>query len=409
MNYDFIIVGGGASGLYTGVELLKRDPKLKIVILEQYDYLGGRVLTHRSTVRGVKYQWEDGAGRVSEKHPLVLGLIKRYNLHTHPIGNGQTNWYTASNPFLSLIPSYMKPLMSLPQSIREQSTVGELLLKVHGPKAKDFIALFPYWAEMHELRADLSLESFMTEFGGKEEFFVIAEGFQAITDGLAKEFKNLGGIVQFKSTVQDLEETHDGVTVLLKYGQLHGSKVILALPSEALKKIPSVQARIPALPHLVASPLVRMYAVFPVHKGTSWFSDLPSTVVNNPLRYIIPVNSAKGIIMISYTDGEDARHWMNLQKTKGTGEVKRQIMSLVRQTFPDKSIPNPHQFKIYPWSDGCTYWAPGTYDVEATVVKSRKISSRIFACGESLNHCQTWVEAALESANAMLKLIPEMK
>ena len=406
MFYDFIIVGGGAAGLYTGVELLKREPKPKVVILEQYDYLGGRVLTHRATHRGIKYQWEDGAGRVSEKHPLVLGLIKRYNLHTHPIGNGQTNWYNDSNPFLSLIPTYMEPLTKLPLAIRERSTVGELLYKVHGPKAKDFITLFPYWAEMHALRADLSLESFMTEFGGKEEFCVIAEGFQAITDGLAKEFKQAGGIVQLKTTVQDVREDDTGVHVLVKGGHLRGGRVILALPSEALKKIPSVQAKIPALPHLIMSPLVRMYAVFPVHKGHSWFSDMPSTVVSNPLRYIIPVNSTKGIIMISYTEGPDARHWMNLLHDKGLYEVKQQIMSLVRQTFPERSIPNPYQFKVYPWSHGCSYWSPGSYDVEATCVKSRKISDRIYACGESLNHCQTWVEAALESAIAMMKLIP---
>jgi hypothetical protein len=133
---------------------------------------------------------------------------------------------------------------------------------------------------------------------------------------------------------------------------------------------------------------------------------MPSTVVINPLRYIIPVNSAKGIIMISYTEGPDARHWMNLLHDKGLREVEHQIMRLVRETFPERSIPNPHQFKVYPWTHGCSYWSPGSYDVEATCVKSRKISNRIYACGESLNHCQTWVEAALESAIAMMKLIP---
>ena len=405
MNYTFIIIGGGVAGLHAGVELLKREPKPTVCILEQYDYVGGRVITHRSKYRGTKLQWEIGAGRVSEKHPLTRGLLKKYGLHTYPIGPGSTHWYNKPNPFIDLIPTYIQPLQALPQKTLEQATVGQLLTQIHGPKARDFYIHFPYWAEMHALRADLALHSFLTEFGGKEEFSVIAEGFQAITDGLAKEFREAGGILQVKSKVLDVQEEGTGVCVSLQSGEIHGTKAILALPSEALKKLPSVRTRIPALKHLTMSPLVRMYAVFPVHKGTSWFSDIPSTAVDSPLRYIIPVNSVKGIIMISYTDGKDAEHWIRLQKAKGSGEVRRQVMGLIRHTFPDRSIPEPHQFHIYPWSNGCSYWAPGHYDVEAVCQKSRKISNRLYACGESLNHCQAWVESALESTNAMLKLI----
>ena len=53
-----------------------------------------------------------------------------------------------------------------------------------------------------------------------------------------------------------------------------------------------------------------MYAVFPVKAGISWFSGLPKVVTNSPIRYIIPVDAKKGIIMISYTDGADAVWWI---------------------------------------------------------------------------------------------------
>ena len=403
MVYTFIIVGGGAAGLFCGVELLKREPKPTICIIESYTKVGGRVSTHHDKRHGVQYQWENGAGRVAESHVMVKDLMKRYDLHKAPIGNGATNWYDGPNPFYSLISTYLAPLAALPEATLKKMTVAKLLEDIHGPeKAKDFYLLFPYWAEMQVLRADLALQGFLDIFGGKEEFFVIKEGFQAITDGLAKEFVEAGGIIQLNVEVQDVKETRTGVQVLLKDGELHADKCILALPSYALKALPSIEPKMPILKHMVMCPLLRIYAVFPVHKGHSWFSDLPSTVVHNKLRYIIPVDSTKGIIMISYTDGDDAYNWIQILNKKGIKEVQKQIMSLIRHTFPHRSIPEPHQFKAYPWIHGCSYWTSGNYDPATLLEKSYHVSPNIYACSESLSMKQAWVESALESATNLL-------
>ena len=34
-NYDLIIVGGGAAGFFTAINLAEKNPKLKIAILER--------------------------------------------------------------------------------------------------------------------------------------------------------------------------------------------------------------------------------------------------------------------------------------------------------------------------------------------------------------------------------------
>jgi monoamine oxidase len=106
--------------------------------------------------------------------------------------------------------------------------------------------------------------------------------------------------------------------------------------------------------------------------------------------------------MISYTDGDDAYNWIQILKKKGIKEVQKQIMSLIRHTFPHRSIPEPNQFKVYPWERGCSYWTSGNYDVTAALEKSYQISPKIYACGESLSHKQAWVESALESATNLL-------
>jgi protoporphyrinogen oxidase len=45
-NYDIIIVGGGIAGIYTMYNLKKRNPKLKVLLLEKEDRFGGRVYTY---------------------------------------------------------------------------------------------------------------------------------------------------------------------------------------------------------------------------------------------------------------------------------------------------------------------------------------------------------------------------
>jgi hypothetical protein len=107
--------------------------------------------------------------------------------------------------------------------------------------------------------------------------------------------------------------------------------------------------------------------------------------------------------MISYTDGDDAYNWIQILNKKGIKEVQKQVMSLIRHTFPHRSIPEPNQFKAYPWDRGCSYWTSGTYDVAASLEKSYQISPKIYACGESLSFKQAWVESALESATNLLK------
>jgi monoamine oxidase len=148
-----------------------------------------------------------------------------------------------------------------------------------------------------------------------------------------------------------------------------------------------------------------MYAVFPVHKGRSWFSGLAKMITNDAVRYIIPVNPAKGMVMISYTDGEEARFWINFQKEKGNKAVQSAVMSHVRQLLPHIHIPEPRLFKIHPWTSGCTYWCPGSYDVETMSKDAHKLTKRVYACGESIALTQCWMEGSLESADQVLKLL----
>ena len=76
MIYDIIIIGGGIAGLYIAYELNKRSSKLKILLIEKENYLGGRVVTYQDKIMTV----EEGAGRIHGSQPLIMNLIRELGL-----------------------------------------------------------------------------------------------------------------------------------------------------------------------------------------------------------------------------------------------------------------------------------------------------------------------------------------
>ena len=200
-----------------------------------------------------------------------------------------------------------------------------------------------------------------------------------------------------KGMIVNVEHNHDTQHY---QGSYEGAAVVLTMPCDVLKKItlPSV---LPVLRHLAMEPLMRIYAVFPLRSGKSWF---PSTkiVTDGPLRYIIPMNPKQGTIMISYMEGPDTDHWSRIPKEKLTIE----LMKEVRRFFPHLTIPDPIMVKRYPWAQGCSYWLPGDYDVEEESHASLQPYPQIplFLAGESFAVKQCWMESALDQADHLVAL-----
>jgi phytoene dehydrogenase-like protein len=424
-NYDLIIVGGGISGLRVGIESLKKHPKLKCCILEKYGYIGGRINTFRKNIPKIgEVQWENGAGRISTTHTRVLSLLKEYKLTFIPIG-ADTDFiddpkysekfpHIVGNNFSNLIDFYLKPLKSLANETLATHTLKELLDKTVGPSlAKKFYEQFPYYAEIHTLRADLAIEAFDNEMYSNEDFGVCQEGLSSLTDSMMKEFIRRRGTIIMDTEILEVITNPDRSIILdckirntIKRNIYISKVVVLALHQAAIKGIKGVN-NLSILKHLTMKPLLRMYAIFPTKRGVSWFSNLNKIVTNSPIRYIIPIDFARGIVMISYTDGLDAKWWFKQDDSVyGDDNVKDLVMTEIRKLFPERTIPDPIFFKQHPWYEGCSYWLPGNYSVEDLSKKSlhpRPITMpNLFLCGESFAVHQCWIESALEQADKLL-------
>ena len=384
-----IVVGGGVAGLHTGIKLAKQG--IICCIIDEYT-CGGRVQTYHHE----DLQWENGAGRISSKHKHTLSYIKKYGLTLIPLSD-QIDYMSTeliSNPFFDL-QSYLEPLRSLPPDTLATHTLKEIMDKVI-PHAREFYTAFPYYAEMSVMRADLALQSFAKEMGTHHGFYVCKEGLSVMIDGMKHEFQELGGTILENTHVESVESVNHLIYVhCTSNGQqlfVRAPMCLLAVQRDALVKLLNIPVVRSVTSKLKMVPLLRIYAVFdktPATNWKAWFSDLKSTVVDSPIRYIIPINDRT--IMISYTEGPHATHWMSMKSDKREHEVMKEI----RRLFPDRTIPDPVFFKCHYWSQGTTYWLPGKYLVEEESYKIMNPKQNIFVTGESYAIYQSWIESGL--------------
>lgn len=417
MNADILILGAGIAGLRCGIELLEKRPSQRVVILEKYNYIGGRIVTYKKSIEDIRgkcqnVQWENGAGRIHKSHTKVLQLIQEYNLTTIPIDSTiyyEENGILTKNIFTETMGLLSTAIQELSPEYLATHTLREALTSILGIVKTDALLLqFPYRAEVDTLRADVGLESFQGEMGTYSQYVVVKEGYAALTSAMAKDFQRRGGHIFLKHTVTDIEQS--GSQLLIKTKTDSGDvvweapTVICALHRDAFAEIPFFQ-KWKVLSHLKMEPLVRTYAMFPTHQGQSWFSDLPKVACADPLRFFIPMNPSCGTVMLSYTDGSDARNVLKLLDQYGEEKTGDILVEYARKAFPNKIIPDPLFFKSHPWTSGCTYWLPGSYDPEEESKKALKPfpDINLYCCGESLSMRQAWVEGALEHADLLLE------
>jgi hypothetical protein len=391
MACDTLIIGGGIAGLYCARELLKHNPNKTVLICEKYNELGGRMLTYHKD--GIS--WEKGAGRISDKHIMLHGLLKEYGLHTIPL-NGSLRFRqngTApfeENHFEPAIDVFLGPLRMLPASVLATHTLKEVLVKVYGPQeTQKWMDRFPYDAEVTVMRADMALREFFDEMKSHEGYSICKEGFNSLVHVMGKDVKKRGGHIRLEYEAMQVMKGH--ATFKVPDGEIviSAKKIILAMPVNALKKL----IKWKGLSYVVSAPLLRVYAKF----EKPWFAGVGRVVTPLPIRYFIPSSEKDSTAMVSYTDNVFAKHYMKSDKLQET------IMKDLRDLFPEKEIGEPTIFKSYPWDDGVSYWVPGNYEPADISEGALNPMPGIYICGESFSLRQGWIEGALEHTAALLK------
>ena len=132
--------------------------------------------------------------------------------------------------------------------------------------------------------------------------------------------------------------------------------------------------------------------------------DIPRLTINNQLRYIIPIDKERGIIMISYTDNYYAEYWKKIRENAGIRGVVKKHKELIKEGLK-LNMPEPLETKMFYWEDGVAFYGKGFNSKKMT----KKImvpfkDEKLYICGENYSEKDTaWIEGALESSEYVVK------
>ena len=381
--YDVIVIGAGIAGIHVATSISSNN---KVLLLETNPYVGGNIYTMKHP------HYEVGAARFNKNHPILLSLIHKHKLTPIPISS-HVEYLEMDNA-----EEYYLSTMKKITSIRLSSDLHTIsfyqyckdVLSSHD--ANLLMNIFGYYSEFKTMSAYEAIKSFKHDFIG-QPYYVLKEG---LSELCKRMLKGTTVEVQLKSKVDTV--IYNAEDTCYHVDHYKTKKIIFAIPPSALKQFPICKAIFPLLKGIIACPLLRIYAIYdPV-----WFKGMPRMTTSSILRHIIPVNEEKGLIMISYLDGEDIRPFMNGSKLKSTNVIMGMIQKELHKLFPDKLITKPTYFK-------CHYWKIGTHVLRPKFPDTRKLLINpirdIYLCGEAYSYKHGWMEGALESAEKVIHKI----
>jgi len=436
-KYDIVILGGGIAGLYTSYQLLKRFPSKtkRILLVEKENNVGGRVETYKTASMTV----EAGAGRFHMKQTILIHLLKELNLFEKAIPIKTGNMYydihkqePQENPCYTIIEKIV--YHSKRDSIEKLRTIT-LLNYIHMVLSFEEMQIvkdsFGYYSELVVMNAYDAIQLIERHLSTDIQFMVLRGGLSQIIRELKKRILEMGGEIRtkmvVKNIIKDTTTQNQGFWVNIeknnmsktkkqtmkkqKQYQLYTNQLVVALPKQAVEKIPFFKPLKSNLSHILCEPLCRIYSVFPKNKSTgkTWFHDIPKFNTNNDLRMVIPIDPEKGIIMTSYTDYVFAKKWKRLYDSRGYSGVNKELVRLLHESLGDDiEIPEPKVTEMFYWGCGVGYWGLGINSDELSTKLSRPFgdSLDIFFCGEQYSaRNQQWMEGALETSNRIIPFL----
>lgn len=383
--YDFIIIGGGISGLYTSFKILQKYPKAKLLLIEK-NKLGGRA--GQIMFEGVPIVTGAGIGR-KKKDKLLLNLLHEFNF---PIRE------------FDVTHSYKEPKVDLFYYLRNQylkqpfkGTFKQFALSILDQKTyQDFL-----------------ITSGFTDFENEDVYDTL------FLYGFEDNIKNwIGFSVPWKKLVDSLAsfitpkriQTNREVIKLLKYKMdfyqlelhtneiLYTKKVIFATTIDTVQRLVPVQKMI--YKEIKGQPFLRIYGKF----SNNNILVKNMTMVKGPLQKILPIDTSKGIYMISYSDNKCANQL--LPYLENTKENRNYLCRLLEKALylPKNSLQLDSIKSIF-FNIGTHYYKPNHKDEsrQEFIFKAQRPLKNMFVVGEMISMNQGWVEGALESVEEVFE------
>lgn len=394
--YDYIIVGGGLSGLYSAYKLLKENPDLQILILERNRDVGGRIDTQDGL--------EAGAGRFHENQPLTMGLIRELGLadrmvpigtYEHFIANKQLHTMEPINKIIDYVISAAKKTDK--KALKNTIFLDYVKQVLSVDDATFLLDFYGYSSELTNMNAYDTINLMKQHLNHTNQFYRMEGGLSQIIRELINRIDAKIMVRRRVVDIQYIETNHFEITCNEIKRKYYSKKCICAVTKETLLKLPIFKPIHKVLGLMETLPLCRIYARFPT-TPTPWFKGMPHVTTNNNLRIMIPIDEESGTIMMSYTDNKYARFWKRILDKDGIDALNREHQRLIKKTT-GLDVPMPQDTKVYYWEHGVVYFKPG-FDSETMLKQIRRPIPQIplYVCGENFSEKNNqWMEGALDT------------
>ena len=429
---DYIIIGGGVSGLNIGTKLVNKYPTKSCYIFEKSYLIGGRI----NTIKKNNMVYESGAARFNNHHKNLIQLLKKYDLYKKKI-KIPSYWDTIilnknnknKNNLPINIHDFINELITLFSDKKyidylRNTTLHEICKKHLGNEYAIFLeSNYSYYSEIYTLNAYDSLQLLKYDLNENMQFYILNGGLSQLIDKLKTDFtknkttknktnKNKTNKVLTNHECIDIEYNTNTKLFTLKIKNDSDIKLyttrncIFACDGLSIQKMKFLKKfNIDNYINSVSvQPLLRTYIYYDLNnKNTKlWLDNLNKTVTDDKLKFIIPINN-KGLVMISYTDGKYAKYWKN--QIINNSQLEK-INTSLEKLFPDNKIQKKPLFiENYYWDNGACYWKPHTNSntISKNMLKPTKYN--LFFVGDSYSLRQVWIEGALETSNNLFKIL----
>ena len=383
MIYDYIIIGGGISGLYNAYLLNKN---YNVLVLEKNDYIGGRIKEVKFHNTIIKL----GAGVSQGKNINVLNLLKQLKV-PYTMGSGIKSIISKDNNFD--INNAIKLIKAKYKEVNNNDiitlTFGQFLEKYFGKKFKSNYIKYSGYTDYINGDITYHIKYYPIEDHLTKRIDMV---YLQWTDLINKLKQNL--TIKLNTDVTNVYKDNN-YCVCTKDTIYYSKKIIFALTINPLNHL--IKKLNTGINYKKYIGVVKYMRIYTFHKnGHNFKNDKISgyniLVDKNPLQKVIVISDK--ILMAVYCDGKNALYWNKMNVV----ELKKKLLFWLRKIEVNTTEVDDVLCKF--WDEAVHYYKPNK-DIKALVKKLQNPSKNVYVIGEVVSLRHGWVEGSINSVNSI--------